>query len=708
MKPLNKKLFEYPLVLVKNLDSGDLVTVDSKTTVIFLDKQTFKLKSGFKSKISLQDYAFQSVDFTSDGVFFAVIDSSVKESKLFNVKTKKVVAKTTRHQGRVSCVGIDPLSRYMFSCGEDGKTFVTDIKSTKLAFTLPIHSDAINDIAFSDNGVWLATASYDKKVFLFNIDGRSFKHKLIGHSAAVMKLQFLNLHRLFSVDKKSNGIVWDMKSGKVIKRLDGIHDIVVQVTKSSDNKFLFLATELGYILVYELENYELLSSKYIKFSSCITSLCFDGINQNLLVATASNELYNYYIYSGRENMQELSKRKLYAKAYQYIEINPLLKYTKIYEKMEFTWERMLKKAILALEKNDKKSAIESFVNFKNIPLKKTIIKKTMEEYVDFEKFSAFAKQGKLALAYSLANKHPMYKNSSIFKSMEANWKKAFSLAQQYSLDPKAKDKAREILNPYRGVSEKTKLIQSLSMQGDVYRRFKISLGQKDFKLAFELIRHNPFLREFKEYDMLMNYADTLYIKSQKYLQDNEIHMAIKILRMLLDFDDFKEEAKNILGSIELEHKFYEAIKKEDFISAYNIMASFEELQETKEGRVLQQQWNDDLQKANGYAVDGDVISMKNILSQYMKIHSRYKHLATMFALAYTVQLEQAIRQRKEQLVIENGIKNYVSCFGIQEQIEVFYRIFKKYYPKSKLNLEVLTKGSLEMWRPSMIVNSILD
>jgi len=708
MKPLKKKLFEFPIVLLKNLDSSDLVTVDTQTTVVILDGKTFSVKNGFKSKISLKDFKFKVVDFSNDGVFFVVIDSSVKESKLFNVKTKKIVAKISRHQGSVTCVGIDPLDRYMFSCGEDGKTFVTDIKSAKLAFTLPIHSDAINDIAFSDNGVWLATASYDKKVFLFNIDSRSFRHKLIGHSGAVVKLQFLNLHRLFSIDNKSNGIIWDMKSGKVIKRLEGIHDIVVQVTKSADNKFLFLATELGYILVYELENYELLSSKYIKFSTHITSLCFDEINNNLLVATASNELYIYYIYEFQEDMEKLANKKLYAKAYQYIDKNPLLKYTKIYDKMESIWDIVLKKAILALEKNDKKSAVEIFTSFKNIPLKNTIMQKTLDEYVDFEHFSAFAKQGKVALAYTLANKHPMYKNSSIFKSMEINWKKAFLLAQKYSIDPKSQEKAREVLSPYRGVSDKTKLIQSLFMQGDVYRRFKIAIGQKDFKLAFELIRHNSFLKEFKEYDMLVKYADTLYIKSQKYLQDDEIHMAIKILRILLDFDDFKEEAKTILESIELEHRFYEAIKKDDFISAYNIMASFEELQETKEGKVLQKQWNDDLQKANGYAVDGDIMSMKDILSKYMQISSRYKHLATMFALAYIVQLEQAIRQKKERLIIENGIKNYILCFGIQEQIEIFFRIFKRYYPKSKLNLEVLTKGSLDMWRPSMIVNSILD
>jgi len=295
----------------------------------------------------------------------------------------------------------------------------------------------------------------------------------------------------------------------VIARLEGIHDTVVQVTKSSDNKFLFLATELGYILVYELEKYKLLSAKYIKLSSGITSLGFDGENQNLLIATSSNELYFYHIYDGEKNIEEFVEKKKYNEIYKYIEKNPLLQYTEIYQNVEVVWNLVLKKAILALEKGDKNTAITFFETFKSIPSKNKIIQKTIIEYADFDKFIIFAKQGKIALAYSLANKHPMYKNSAIFRALEKNWKNAFSLAQKYSLNPKEKEKAREVLIPYRGISEKTKLIKDLFMQGDVYRRFKIAIGQKDFKLSFELIAQHLFLKEFPEYEALIKYADML-------------------------------------------------------------------------------------------------------------------------------------------------------------------------------------------------------
>jgi len=92
----------------------------------------------------------------------------------------------------------------------------------------------------------------------------------------------------------------------------------------------------------------------------------------------------------------------------------------------------------------------------------------------------------------------------------------------------------------------------------------------------------------------------------------------------------------------------------------------------------------------------------------MHISSKHMAIGTVFAWCYMVQLENAVKKKMDQSVIENGIKNYILSFGVQDQIESFFNIFKKYYPDSKLSLELQTKGSLSMWRPSMIVNSILD
>ncbi|WP_321778367.1 hypothetical protein [Sulfurimonas sp.] len=252
----------------------------------------------------------------------------------------------------------------MFSCGDDGKTFVIDIKSGKLAFTLPVHVDTVNDIVFSSNGNWVATCSYDKRISIFQLSMMTPKHKLKAHAAPIMKMAFIGQNKLFSVDKNSTGIIWNIYTAKVIERLEGIHDDVTQVVTADNDQFLFLGTALGYIIVYDLKTYKQLSRMYIKLKSSITSLIFDEETKYLIVSCEDGRLLYYNIYEGEDRLKSLLKEKKYASIHSYVEVNPLLAYTKIYQLVSNLWDNTLKKAIVYLQKSDKKTAMKLFNLFK--------------------------------------------------------------------------------------------------------------------------------------------------------------------------------------------------------------------------------------------------------------------------------------------------------------------------------------------------------
>ena len=708
MNPVITKNIKEPIIHLKILENNALVVVDANTTIRYLNSETLEVLNGFKAKIHHKSYKTNVVYFSKNGKYFASLTPDCREARLYNVNTKKATARVNRHQGEVSCVGIDSKSRYMFSCGDDGKTFAVDIKSSKLAFTLPPHADTVNDIVFSENGNWVATVSYDRKVSIFNLSMMTQKHKLKHHSAPVMKARFLKKQRLLTVDKNAKAVICNIYSGKVVKRLDGIHDDVTQIVTAHEDKFLFVGTALGYILLYDLDTYELLSKKYIKLNSSITALEFNQKTNNLIIGTDDGDLLFYDIYEGEDKINELFKHKKFEEIQNEANHNPVLAYTKVFDLVSNLWENTLEKAKICLQNGDKKTAEALLSNFKHIPSKNSMIQKVLAEYEDYDKFVINAKQGKLTLAYSLANQHPMYKESKLYKSLEARWKKTFALAQKYALEPNGVDKAKEILAPYRGISEKTKLIQDLFTKGNIYKRFRVSIGQKDFKMALELAKQHPFLKEFPEYMTIMNYADMLYAKARKMIQEGETHAAIKLLRILGDFDDFKDEVDSMIKEIESKQKFFIAVQEKDYILAYNLLDQNEDLEDTKDGKELIERWNNDLEVANAYAAEGNIEALKEILAPYMKISSKMMALANVFAWGYMGQLESAIKAKTDQHRVEEGIKNFVLNFGVTDQLETLYRIFKKYYPESKLNLELLPHGSMKMWRPSMIVKSILD
>lgn len=708
MNPTKRSNFDEAIIYTQILNSKTLLVVDAFTTIRYLNIGTLSVEDESRMNILHPRYSTKVISFSSNGKYFALISQDAKESKLYDTKDRKIIATVSRHQGEVSCVGIDPKNRYMFSCGDDGMVYGVDINTAQLAFTLPRHVDSVNDIAFSSEGNFVATASYDKNISIYNLSMMAPKGKLRAHSAPVMKLQFLDKNRLFSVDKKSSAIIWDLNSSKVITRLQGIHDEITQTTLGHESTFLFLGTKLGYILIYDLNSYELISRRYIKLSSSVTALNFDEAAKELIIGTDSGDLFFYNIFENEEYFTELLREKKYALMSSCVEENPLLKYTKTSKVFDLLWDKTLQRAKEFLENSDKNSAEKLFENFIVIPAKKQLMQKLIQEYAEYDKFLMFIKNRKIALAYALANIHPFYKETKVYKAMEAEWRKTFALAKTYLLDPKLSHKAQEILMPYRGISEKTVLIQQLVQNVHVYKRFRDSLGQKEFKLSFELIKQNPFLKEYPEYKELIKYSDSLYIKAQILLGNGDTHSAIKIFRVLLDFDDFKDEAKEIILDIENRHKFFDAIEADETILAYNLLDTSPILRDSEDGKRLQEQWESDIQKAAEYASDADISGIKTVLEKYLKIKSKNMDIAAVLSLCYIAQLNKALKENREQKIIENGIKNYLLYYGLSEEIRDFFVIFQAQYPETKLNVESQICGSMGSWRPSMIVNSILD
>jgi WD40 repeat protein len=707
MKALKQSNFNYPIIYTKILDNNQLLIVDENTAVRFLDINDFSTIGGFKASITHARYSSNVVYFSNDAKYFISLSSDAREAKLYHTKTKKMIAKVDRHHGEVSCVGIDPKSRYMFSGGDDGRTYAIDIKSAKLAFTLPNHTDTINDIAFNSSGKWVASASFDKKIYIFNLSMMTPTSQLKAHSAPVIKLLFLNDSELFSVDKNNSAIIWNIQTAKVITRLSGIHDDVTQVVKSADGRFLFLGTKLGYILVYDLDKHELIDGKYIKLKDSITSLVFNNKNSHLILGTKSGDVLSFDIYDAEEKLMQLFKEKKYDEMQELLGFNSLLEFTKPYQMLEILWKKTVCKAKELLGNSQKDKALAIFDKFKNIPSKNQQIQKLMKEYLEFNKFVFLVKQNKLALAYSLTSSYPAYKDSELYESVELAWKKAFSQAQNYLLQASSSEKAKEILAPYRGIPEKTKFIHDLLTNIEVYERFRAYVAKKNFKMSFTLIDKHPFLQESAEYTSMMNYADKLYIKSHELIASGNTHSAIKLLSVLNDFSDYSLEANELLEDAQNRQKFFYAIQENNIPDAYNILSESEYLQESDDGIKLITLWENDLDIAKAYAAKGDVIGIKNVFDKYMKINSKIMSIATIFAWAYISQLELAIKQKKDRVIIEKGIKNYLFFFGEQEQIKDYFEIFKKYYPDTKLDIEHQNKGSMKMWRPSMIVDSII-
>lgn len=702
LKLLNIKT---PILNIKSLSEGSLAIIDAQATIRMISMDDYKVVGGFKSNIQHERLSGFAVDIAFKGDYSVSIIPKSNKVALFSVAKKELLYKLGRHQGEIEAVGIDPNSRYCVTCGQDGKVFVWVIRTARLAFTMPPHADFVTSIAFSDSGQWISTGSFDRTINLLNLATMKQPLKLRGHGSVVVKMIFLPEVRLLSADKEGGLIVWDIRNGKIIKRLSKMNDDISAMCISVDKRFVFVGTKLGYIALYDMQCMELVRQRYIKDSEEITSLAFIESGFRLAVGTAQGNVRFYSLFGDQEGYMDLLRHRHYKEFYAVLEENPILLYSKMYELAEKIWEDILSKARNYLEKGEKVKAKELLGIFEGIPQKNAFILQMFRNYEKYAQFQSYTQEGRLPLAYSMAKQYTVFQDSEPYRKMEVRWKKLFSKAQELILGANGEEQARTLLAPYRGISEKTVLIQQLFTERRLHEYFKKVIALRDFVKFFDLVKNHPFLKEFTEYGTVIEYAEKLYVQVQMAYKKGELSTAKKVCEILISFPDYFAEAHEMLETIKVKHLFFDAIASENFLNAFSYLNSYPLLYETPEAQKLENHWNKVLDIALRYAAKGEIEGLRKHFEYYFSINAKYSAMGAVFAQCYAVQLEQKLRAHAPMSELENGLRNYVEMFGCDDYVLYFFTLYTRGY-ETKMDLTTLKQGSLEGWNPSMIVDDI--
>jgi len=694
-----------PVLLLKPLYNGQLAIIDAHNTLRIIDPKDYKVTGGFKSNIVHTRFVGTHVDVTPDGKYSISIIPGVNKAAIFSVDKKELLYQVGRHQGEIESVAIDPNSRYCITCGQDGKAFAWVLKTAHLAFSLPHHADFITTVAFNESGQWVATGSYDRTINLLNIATLKHSTKLLGHNSVIVKIIFLPEARLLSADRDGTLIIWDMHKGKIIKRLSKMNDAITALSISDDKRFVFVGTKLGYVGLYDLESMELLKHSYLKENEEITSIAFIVDHFRLAVGTATGNVRIYPLFGVQDEYIKMIRERRYREFYEALEDNPMLLYSKPYEVAERIWSDTLTQARAFLEARDSDKVKELFDPFTGVPKKNALITQMRRDYEKFEQFLTCTQEGKLPLAYSLAKQYPSFQLSEAYTAMEHRWKHLFSKAQELILASNGDEQARNLLAPYRGISEKTVLIQELFQERRMYDYFKKVVAQQDYVKFFSLVKMYPFLKEFPEYSTVMEYADRLYIQTQKGYTSGDYATAKKGCEVLVSFPDYAQDAQKILDAIKVKYLFYDAISSDNLNNAFSYLTLYPVLYETPQAQALERKWNEVVDQAQRYAAKGLIKEMLNVFEPYRTIKDKFPAMGAVFAQCYSTQLEEKLRNHASQRVIENGIRQYVAFFGKDDMILQIYDHLKSNYTP-QINLETLKQGSLAAWIPSMVIADI--
>ncbi|KMU91109.1 WD repeat-containing protein [Coccidioides immitis H538.4] len=130
------------------------------------------------------------------------------------------------------------LTERLVSASDDFTMFLWDPASSNKPISRMLgHQKEVNHVTFSPDGAYIASASFDNHVKLWNARDGKFMSSLRGHVGAVYQCCFSADSRLLVSSSKDTTLkVWDVRTGKLAMDLPGHQDEVYAVDWSPDGE----------------------------------------------------------------------------------------------------------------------------------------------------------------------------------------------------------------------------------------------------------------------------------------------------------------------------------------------------------------------------------------------------------------------------------------------------------------------------------------
>ena len=125
------------------------------------------------------------------------------------------------HRAKVTKVAMHPIWSFVASASEDATIRLWDFEEGEHERTLKGHSGIVKFLAFHQNGQLLASCATDMAIKLWNLSTFSVQKTLTGHEHEVSGLAFVPSHAdfLISCSRDQSIKVWDTLSGACVHTL---------------------------------------------------------------------------------------------------------------------------------------------------------------------------------------------------------------------------------------------------------------------------------------------------------------------------------------------------------------------------------------------------------------------------------------------------------------------------------------------------------
>jgi hypothetical protein len=679
--------FDSPIVLIQPLKYPHAGIITQDNTIYTYDFFTNVSKKIFHLNIPENKSLYCAFDFNHSRLLFG--SSENHTLNLIDLNEKKVIRQFDLDQQSPSALTFSPDGHY-FVCGTDqGRVLLWRCDSSALIARLhsfPEHNTfytkpKINYVSvLTINETLLASSGYGGSIVITDYHTQNYMKR---YKPGFLKNSALLFYNDYLISGNQEGTLTKIDTKGTIpnQRLTTSHTNIRYLLRVGPEPYAIVASDLPYLTLINADTFKIIHNHYLELDAPISSLC--KIDDFLLIGNQSKELLRYDL-QHLDYLETLINTKNYAAAYQHCNAEPLLLHSECYQSLESIYAQHLQKAKEYLCNRLTKEAQILLEPFQTVKTKE--IAELFKAYSSMERFIYLFEHNNLSAFYGHAEQYPLLQETALYQQVEKIWNGKFIKAQKLMLLNKSKE-AQQELQMFATVSSKHPLILLLLHNSDVLREYSKAIQCNDYYQLKTLTQRFPLLRKFPSYINFIHEAGELLDATIQTVHERSFEKAELLLNALSEVIQYESEYYHLKSFYSLAKNLNHAITHNQLRSAYDLIDSHHELLILSWAQELNAQWNEKLERAEQYAIVGNVTAIKNEFMTIINLPERHKRIGDILRTAYHVQLKKLLKTNNESFSV--GVHTYCDLFGIDTEL---HNLIKK--AKSQNIILELTPSNL--------------